>query len=155
MIMNNQSEFFRAGVGIVIVNANGSLLALRRADLLEEAWQLPQGGLGPGEEPETAMWRELEEETGLTQGNCELVAESEDWLAYELPQPFRSSKIGRGQTQRWYLCRFTGQDSDIAPDGREFNDWKWVQIDQLVTDVVPFRRSVYQSIAAEFADYLS
>lgn len=130
--MNERSQFFRAGVGIAVVHANGKLLALRRADVPEKVWQLPQGGLKLGEEPEAAMWRELEEETGLTRDNCELVAASEDWLAYELPEAFRTSKVGRGQVQRWYLCRFTGQDSDIAPDGRDFNDWRWLHIDQLV-----------------------
>lgn len=152
--MSATSQFFRASVGIAVVHPDGKWLALRRADVSRDAWQLPQGGLKPGEEPETAMWRELKEETALSEQQCDLVEVSEDWLAYELPEPLRTPKVGRGQVQRWFLCRFTGVDADVLPDGKEFTDWKWMSIRQLVDDVAAFRRRVYTRIAAEFADHL-
>jgi putative (di)nucleoside polyphosphate hydrolase len=150
-----QSQFFRAGVGIIVADAKGRVLALRRADVPGEAWQLPQGGLDAGEEPEATMWRELEEETGLNRENCEYLAESDGWLAYELPENFRTAKVGRGQVQRWYLCRFTGEDSEITPDGREFDAWKWFDFEALAESTAPFRRGVYRALAGEFGAYLS
>ncbi len=161
--MGKKSQFFRAGVGVVVIRGvirgeargKSEVLAFRRADGWPNAWQLPQGGIDKGEEPEAAMWRELEEETGLTQASCELIAVSKGWLAYELPESLRGQRKWRGQVQRWYLCRFTGNDSDIQPDGKEFCEWKWMDIDQLVADVIEFRQPTYRALAVQFAEYLS
>ena len=139
---------------VVVYTEAAEILLLRRHSPFD-FWQSVTGSLNADEAPADAAQRELQEETGLTQDHCELIATSKDWLAYELPQAFRSPRQGRGQVHRWHLCRFTGQDSDIVPDGREFSDWKWLRISQLVADVVPFRRSVYQTVAADFADYLA
>lgn len=153
--VSKRSQFFRAGVGIMVARGNREVLVLRRVDTPSASWQMPQGGLKKGEEPDVAMWRELEEETGLTSDTCRLLAVSTSWLAYELPEAYRSSRVGRGQVQRWYLVGFSGQDSDIKPDGEEFNEWKWVGVEELVADVIPFRRPIYETLVTQFAAYLS
>ena len=95
-----EDEFFRANVGAVITRADGAVLALRRADIDEESWQLPQGGIRAGEQAEDALRREIEEEVGLTSNDYTIIGHSEEWLAYELPPEYRSPKVGRGQADR-------------------------------------------------------
>ena len=150
--MAKPAQYFRAGVAIIVTDGTGRVLALRRADRSEAAWQLPQGGLKEGEEAEQGMWRELEEETALTRKTCELVATSDRWHAYELPKSYRSKKVGLGQVQRWFVCRLVGDESSIEPDGREFSEWKWTTAEALLAEVVEFRRPAYVAAFAELAD---
>lgn len=145
-----ESEFFRANVGAVITRGDGAVLALRRADVAEEAWQLPQGGIDPGEDPEAALGRELQEEVGLGPDDYTIVSSSADWLAYELPPEYRSQKVGRGQVQKWFHCRLTGDESNITVDGIEFDAMTWLRPAELVERAVSFRRMIYRRLIEEF-----
>jgi len=148
----NDGQFFRAGVGIVVTDGRGHVLALERADLAG-AWQFPQGGLEAGEEPLDAALRELWEETGLTAADVELVDQTSDWLPYELPAPYRSAKTGRGQVQRWFLFQTEGGTIVLAPGpagGSEVRAVAWTSFDTLIDGVVEFRADVYQRVAERF-----
>lgn len=136
---------FRAGVVGVIRRADGQVLAFERADI-PGAWQLPQGGLDPGESPFEAAWREVAEETGLGPDDLESVAEFPEWVAYEVPADRRSSKTGMGQVQRWFLFRPRHDQIVPRPDGREFSNWMWVSPAWLVDHVVDFRRAGYARV---------
>jgi putative (di)nucleoside polyphosphate hydrolase len=142
-------EVFRAGVGLVVADDTGRVLAFERADV-PGAWQLPQGGLLPGEDVEVAAWRELREETGLGEREVVLDAVSDTWTAYELPDELRRPKTGRGQVHRWVLFRLRpGATLPDLPGGRkrELRDRRWVTLDELTAGVVPFRRAAYASVA--------
>ncbi len=121
-------------------------------------WQMPQGGIDPGEDPYTAALRELAEETGIT--SAEKLAEAPDWYCYDLPvDASRRSWRGRykGQRQRWFALRHTGPESEInvaAPPGGfkpEFETWRWARMDELAGLVIPFKREVYERVVGVFA----
>lgn len=147
-------EFFRANVGAIIVDTTGYVLACKRADLEHDAWQLPQGGMDQGETPREAVYREIEEETGIAPAQLVLLDEATEWMAYELPAAYRSARTGRGQVQKWFVFRFVGSDEDIHPDQREFSDWRWSTLMGLSEHVVEFRRPIYRKLLAEFQLYL-
>jgi putative (di)nucleoside polyphosphate hydrolase len=152
------SEYFRAGVGVVVIDGHGFVLALERTDV-EGSWQLPQGGIEVGEEPIDAAERELAEETGIRWRSVELLDVHPVWLAYELPPEHRSAKTGRGQVHRWYLVRFAGQDHEIALDsgvgGTEFASWRWMPILELVASTWEIRRPVYRELASHWSSVLA
>jgi putative (di)nucleoside polyphosphate hydrolase len=148
---------YRVGVGMVLFNRDGLVFVGLRVDQTQEAWQLPQGGLDPGEEPLAAAYRELAEEIGTDK--VELMAEIADWLTYDLPPALAAHVWGgrfRGQRQKWFAFRFHGRDSDIDLDAnpgthtREFSTWKWAPIDQLPQTIVDFKRPIYERLVAEF-----
>lgn len=141
--------FFRASAGACVVDRHGRVLALRRRNAAEQAWQLPQGGIGEDETPRAAALRELEEETGLGAEDVELLDEYPDWLVYELPAQFRSRKVGRGQAQRWFLLR-ARDGAVVRPDGREFDAHEWLTPDELLARVIAFRRPVYERLLSRF-----
>ncbi len=148
----------RPGVGVMLVNARGRVFVGKRIDMIEEAWQMPQGGIDGDETPIAAAMRELPEELGTT--NVELVAESSRWLHYEFPSALQGRAWGgrwRGQSQKWFLMRFLGDDREInvATAHPEFSDWRWVPPEGLVDLIVPFKRQVYRDIVEEFAHVLS
>jgi putative (di)nucleoside polyphosphate hydrolase len=143
------SQYFRANVGAVIC-ARGCVLALERSDV-PDAWQMPQGGLKPGEEPAQAVLREVEEETGLPRTSLEPIRSFPELLAYELPPKLRSKKTGRGQVQYWFFFRLNkGVAEPRLPPGGEFRDWKWMKFTDLVKRAVDFRRPVYARLAEYF-----
>ncbi len=147
---------YRPGVGVVLLNRQGRVFVARRIDTPGDAWQMPQGGIDPGETPIAAAFRELEEETGT--GKAELLAESEGWRSYDLPSEIAGRMWGgeyTGQTQKWFALRFVGKDSDIRLDTHdrpEFSDWKWAELEELPSLIVPFKRQLYAEIVAEFAE---
>lgn len=152
------SEYFRAGVGLVVIDERGRVLALERSDV-RGSWQLPQGGADPGEKPIDAARRELREETGIDASSIEFLAEHPCWLGYELPAGHRNSKTGRGQVHRWFLVRFRGDDSEIdlrSDDGDpEFCEWRWTTLAELAAVTWPVRRPVYDELAARWSEHLA
>lgn len=142
---------FRPCVGVMLVNAEGQVFVGQRIDRDRDAWQMPQGGIDPGEDVTTAALRELGEETGVTPDKVIMVAQTEEPLHYDLPADVVPHIWGgryRGQAQTWVLMRFTGQDSDIdiATEHPEFSAWKWIDPAELVSAIVPFKRRVYEQV---------
>ncbi|MFV0245372.1 MAG: RNA pyrophosphohydrolase [Qingshengfaniella sp.] len=150
---------YRPCVGVVLVNAAGRIFAGQRIDTPGEAWQMPQGGIDAGEDPEAAALRELWEETGVTADKVQVETRTADWLSYDLPAHL-IGKIWkgryRGQKQIWFLLRFSGTDADIKIDGKhpEFERWQWMAPQDLIASIVPFKREIYVRVMAEFADRL-
>lgn len=148
---------YRPCVGIMLVNEDDQVFVARRIDMPSVAWQMPQGGIDDGETPREAALRELEEEIGTRK--AEVLAESEQWRAYDLP-PQLKGKIwgGRfgGQTQKWLLMRFAGRDEDIDlnTENPEFLAWKWVEPARVPELIVPFKRAVYHEVLDEFLPIL-
>lgn len=136
---------FRAGVVAVVVDSAGMVMAFERGDIPGQ-WQLPQGGIEPGEEPVAAAWRELREETGLGPDDVELVGEHPEWMIYEWPREVRQSGRRMGQAQRWFTFRLLDDATEPTPDGEEFVDWKLVDREWLTGQIVEFRRAVYQRV---------
>lgn len=150
-------EPLRRGVGIMLVSRDGRIFVGQRRDVLEEAWQMPQGGIDPGETPQAAALRELREEIGTD--NVDVVVGTRDWLSYELPPELleRMRPRWHGQTQQWFLMRFRGTDDeiDVATEHPEFSAWKWVPADHLLDLIVPFKRELYRRVLEEFTSYIS
>jgi len=145
---------YRKGVGIMLLNAQGKVFVAKRIDMTSEAWQMPQGGIDAGEEPQTAALRELKEETGTDK--AEIIADSGEWLRYDLPDalvPKLWKGRYRGQEQLWFAMRFTGQDSDIdiATEHAEFSEWRWADMHTLPELIVPFKRDMYADLAQRFS----
>jgi putative (di)nucleoside polyphosphate hydrolase len=147
---------YRRGVGIMLINQTGHVFVGQRIDT-PDAWQMPQGGIDRGEEPEDAAFRELEEEIGTNAAT--LLGETKDWLRYDLP-PDVQKKVWkgkyRGQEQKWYVMRLAGPDAliDIETDHPEFDAWKWVPLDQLIPLIVPFKRALYTDVIAALGTYV-
>lgn len=149
---------YRPNVGLMIANASGQVFAGQRLDS-PEAWQMPQGGIDAGEDAQVAALRELIEETGITADLVEVVTQSADWHRYDFPVELAAKlwKGGyRGQEQRWFLLRFTGADHqiNIQTEEPEFSIWRWMESDELLGKIVPFKRDIYRAVFAEFNSYL-
>ena len=119
---------YRRNVGIMLIDKRGYVFVGQRRDNHSDAWQMPQGGIDPGETPEAAAWRELEEETGVAPASATLMAVSKGWVTYDLPADLVSKLWQgkyRGQEQKWYLMRFEGADQDvnIQTEHPEFSAW--------------------------------
>ena len=148
---------YRPCVGIMLLNKERLVLVGKRLNMTENAWQMPQGGIDPGEPPRDAAMRELEEEIGTDK--AEIVAERNDWLDYELP----ARLIGkvwrgryRGQTQKWFAMNFTGEDDDINVHTAhpEFGAWKWSSVAELIDNIVPFKADIYSKVVSGFRHLL-
>ncbi len=136
----------------MLINRDGLVFVAQRIDMPSEAWQMPQGGIDAGEEPRAAALRELKEEIGTDR--AEIVAESRDWYAYDLPAELGFLWGGRyrGQRQKWFAARFGGSDADIdiATATPEFSAWRWAKASSLPVLIVPFKRPLYEALVAEF-----
>ncbi len=155
----------RPCVGVMVLNKASLVFVGRRSSGPEHVdathvWQMPQGGIDPGEEPWPAALRELYEETSIR--SVERLGEIKDWLTYDIPPDIIGRAWGgkyRGQTQKWFAVRFTGDDSEInisSPGGGahdpEFIAWKWEPMANLPNLVVPFKRRIYECVVTEFAN---
>jgi putative (di)nucleoside polyphosphate hydrolase len=138
-------QYFRVGVGAVILDGRGRVLAFERA-AIPGAWQLPQGGLEADETPGRAVWRELAEETGLGRRDLALLGRYPGLLAYELPSAARRAKTGRGQVQYWFFFRCRAPARLALRLGEEFRAWRWMAFPALVRGAVAFRRPVYEAL---------
>ncbi len=150
---------YRPCAGAMIVNREGRVFVGQRLDSTLEAWQMPQGGIDPGEGALQAALREVGEETGIAPHHLTLIAEAPNELEYDLP----ADMIGklwqgkwRGQRQRWFLFAFSGEDSDIDIQTAhpEFRAWKWSDPADLPAMIVPFKRALYESVLAAFDEPL-
>jgi putative (di)nucleoside polyphosphate hydrolase len=150
---------YRPCVGIVLLNAENLVFVGQRIDMTQEAWQMPQGGIDPGEVPRETALRELEEETGIAPRLVELLDETKEWLRYDLPDAL-IGKVWkgryRGQEQKWFAARFLGTDADIdiATTHPEFRAWRWSPVDELTAHAVPFKRALYETVLTEFRTLL-
>ena len=146
---------YRSNVGIMMVNEKGYVFVGQRLDNNQNAWQMPQGGIDAGEDPESAAYRELLEETGVKKQDVRFVASSSQWLSYDLPEdliPILWNGKFRGQKQKWFLFKFLCEDVDIniATEHPEFSKWKWISKENLLKEIVPFKKSVYENVLKEF-----
>lgn len=147
---------YRPCVGIMLIDGAGRIFVARRRDT-PDAWQMPQGGIDDGETPRDAALRELKEETGTD--NAAFLAESRDWLRYDLP-PKLAAKTWkgryRGQAQKWFAFRFKGRDDafDLTAHQQEFDAWRWATPKEVMAGIVPFKRQVYEAVLEEFAALL-
>lgn len=144
---------FRPGVGMMIINSKRQIFMGKRIDSKMHGWQMPQGGIDAGETPSAAALREMEEEIGSA--NAKIIAESRNWYSYRVP----NSLIPKlwdgqycGQRQKWFLVDFFGADTDININTLhpEFEEWKWIELDELIDNVIPFKAKLYRQIIAEF-----
>ncbi len=157
---------YRPCVGLAVFNPAGRVFIGRRIDGPEHVdathvWQMPQGGVDPGEDTYACALRELHEETNIR--SVEHLATIDDWLTYDIPREIVGQAWQgkyRGQMQKWYALRFTGEDSeiDIAHPGAgkhkpEFVEWRWEQLARLPDLIVPFKRPVYERVVSEFARF--
>jgi putative (di)nucleoside polyphosphate hydrolase len=156
---------YRPCVGVMLLNRQGLAFLGQRIEGPEHvdrthSWQMPQGGIDPGEEPWPAALRELREETSIH--SVERVGEMAEWLKYDIPRELVGQAWKgkyRGQTQKWFAMRFVGTESEIDvhhPDGAaeaEFGAWRWEPMQNVPDLVVPFKRAVYRRVVEEFSKY--
>ena len=142
----------------MLLNRQGLVFVGQRMDSPPgtDAWQMPQGGIDPGEDAEAAAFRELEEETGIPKKMVKLVARSKGTHLYDLPPALMGKMWGgryRGQCQTWFLMRFLGKDADIDIETKhqEFKAWQWVKPTDLERLIVPFKKKLYRDVVAEFS----
>jgi putative (di)nucleoside polyphosphate hydrolase len=156
--MNHKDLPLRTGVGISILNSNNQIFVGKRKDNPFDKWQMPQGGVGPDEPLLVAMKRELKEETSIV--NIEVLKEFNQWLEYDLPENL-IGKIWkgkyRGQKQKWFIVRFTGEEKEIDINTKhpEFIEWKWIDMDLLPDLIVDFKKHVYKDVLVELKKYFN
>ena len=147
---------YRKGVGMMVFNDDKKIFVGKRIDN-QKAWQMPQGGVDENEGCLSAAKRELYEETGIQ--SIRIIEKSKEKYTYDLPE-YLLGKIWKGkykgQKQRWFLIKFLGPDSEINLNQKcaEFNEWKWVDIDELSKLIVPFKKELYLSVIKEFQSFI-
>ena len=150
---------FRPNVGIILANDHGRLLWARRIG--QDAWQFPQGGIARGESPEDALYRELQEEVGLTPEAVRVMACTRGWLRYRLPKRYirkGQNPVCIGQKQKWFLLHLLADDEAVKVDDHpkpEFDHWRWVSYWYPLTQVISFKREVYRSALKELSSACS
>lgn len=153
------SKGFRPNVGIILCKDDGRVFWAKRKGA--NSWQFPQGGIDCEEDPETAMYRELWEETGLHAEHVQLLGRTKYWLRYKLPDRYirkNSMPLCIGQKQIWFILRMLGDESNIRFDcghKQEFDNWRWVDYWDPLNDVVYFKRKVYRKAMIELGAMLT
>ena len=156
--MKHEDLPYRTGVGIVVLNSKNKVFVGKRKDNPFDKWQMPQGGVDPNEPLVAAMKRELEEETSIK--NIKILKEFNQWLEYDLPENL-IEKIWKGkykgQKQKWFIVRFTGEENEINSNTEyaEFIDWKWIDMILLPDLIVNFKKHVYENILVELKKYIN
>jgi len=162
------NDGYRPNVGIIICNQAGQVFWARRIN--QDGWQFPQGGVSRNESLLDAMYRELQEETGLTQDQVRLVAHTKNWLHYDLPRRLLrnqrrraagQSRTGvgfKGQKQVWFLLELIGEESAVnlaaGLENPEFDSWRWVDTRHAIDNIVDFKKTVYQKALSELGQFL-
>jgi len=159
------TDGYRPNVGIVLCNAEGHVLWARRVGN-QDAWQFPQGGIQHREDPETALYRELREEIGLSPQDVAVLGCTQGWLRYRLPErlirPRSDGKLCIGQKQKWFFLKLEAPDDRVCLDNNldnnhgelpEFDRWQWVSYWYPVDKVVSFKRDVYRKALRELAPW--
>ena len=155
-MINSKNLPYRKGVGMMVFNDDKKIFVGKRIDN-QKAWQMPQGGVDENEDCFSAARRELYEETGIQ--SIRVIEKSKEKYTYDLPE-YLLGKIWKGkykgQKQRWFLIKFLGPDSEINLNQKcaEFNEWKWVDIDELSKLIVPFKKELYLSVIKEFQSFI-
>ena len=155
-MINSKNLPYRKGVGMMVFNDDKKIFVGKRIDN-QKAWQMPQGGVNENEDCFSAARRELYEETGIQ--SIRVIEKSKEKYTYDLPE-YLLGKIWKGkykgQRQRWFLIKFLGPDSEINLNQKfaEFNEWKWVDIDELPKIIVTFKKKLYLSLIKEFYDFI-
>ena len=151
-------KLYRPNVGLMVLNKKGDVFMAHRTDCRDKAWQMPQGGIDNGEDEYDAALRELREETNIT--SVTLIAESTKWYTYDFPTGVHfiseKKKAFAGQTQKWFLFEFNGDESEIdlnTPEP-EFNEWQWMKAEKIVDMIVAFKRDVYRQVVDEFMPFI-
>ena len=151
---------YRPCVGVMLINPTGLIFVGQRIDTELPAWQMPQGGIDDGEGPLDAAMRELWEETGVTADLVSVMSQTNDWLTYDLPHsivPRIWKGRFKGQKQLWFLLQFLGEDADIQieTDHPEFSEWRWIDADEMLDSIVPFKRDLYRQVIDAFREHLT
>ena len=150
---------YRPAAGVMLINGQRQVWVGQRLDSTLEAWQMPQGGLDPGEDALAGALRELEEETGIGPDLVEVIARAPQELTYDLPEDMVGvvwKQKWRGQRQTWFLARFLGRDEDVdlATPHPEFRAWRWAEVGDLSSLIVPFKKKLYEDVIAAFEPWL-
>lgn len=153
-----ENPSYRKGVGMILVNKDNKVFVAQRVDTRENAWQMPQGGIGRNEETDQAMLRELQEEIGTR--NVEIIVKSKKWYRYDFPEDLAKklwSGKYKGQEQLWYILRFRGEDKEININTHhpEFRDWKWVDISEVSSLIISFKRDLYEEVIADLWPFIA
>lgn len=157
-INTKPDHLYRCGVGIVLLNSEKKIFVGKRIDNKSDAWQMPQGGIDFGEEEDLALYRELEEETGIKSNQVQILAKSKKYFYYNLPYKLQKKFWGGkylGQKQRWYLGQFIGDETsiNINTEDPEFSKWKWINRDEICNSIVDFKKEMYYDIFDEFNNF--
>ena len=161
-----EEALYRPNVGIIIFNRDGKILWCKRKQ--GDGWQFPQGGIDKGESPLEALYRETYEEVGLKKHQIKIVRENERWIGYDVPKDrvpkyfsFKNRRF-KGQTQKWFLAEFLGNDEDInlsVHSQIEFSEWTWSSYWHPITGGIEFKRDAYRKALNDlfpyYLDYLN
>ena len=155
--MTKKALPLRIGVGAIVLNNKNEIFVGKRKDNPINKWQMPQGGVNKNESFLTAMKRELDEETSIK--NIQIIKKLDGWFQYELPKNLLGivwkGKF-RGQKQKWFVVKFTGEESEInlKTKNPEFIEWKWVEMDELPKIIVDFKKDVYEKLLLELKKFI-